>query len=461
MNVLALGIYDLSEQIQSRTLSIPELIGEVIKAIRKQNSELNAYITICEEEAYQQARRLQAEIDRGKVRSPLHGVPIAVKDVVFTKGCRTTMGSKVYTDFIPHYDATVIRKLKRAGAVIIGKTNTHEFAYGPTGDRSFFGPTRNPHDPRKISGGSSSGSGVAVASHMAFAAIGTDTSGSIRIPASANGIVGLKPTFGLVSRYGVFPLSYLLDHVGPMTKNVLDNGIVLNVIAGYDKNDPYSIRKTKEDYLRLIGLDIRGRTIGISPYFFDRVEDEVLQAVYTAINVFESLGAKIRTVDLQAEMEAITSAQQVVLKAEAYAVHEETVRNHKESLDQEVYERLLESKEVRGYQYVQALRRRNEHIRSLNAVFDDIDVLLTPTLPILPPAIGQRKVKIQHYTEHVRQALLRFTSPFNYTGHPSLSIPCGVAKSGLPIGCQLVAKHHHEAVLYQFAYAFERKRGDV
>lgn len=368
------------------------------------------------------------------------------------------MGSKVYADFIPRYDATVIRRLKRSGAVILGKTNTHEFAYGPTGDRSLLGPTRNPHDTRKISGGSSGGSGAAVASHLAFAAIGTDTGGSIRIPASANGIVGLKPTFGLVSRYGVFPLSYSLDHVGPMTKNVVDNGIVLNAIAGYDPDDPCSIRKTKEDYMRLIGSEIRGRTIGVSPYFFDHVEDEVLQAVHTAIDVFEKLGVRIRTVDLQAKMEAMTRAQQVVLQAEAYAVHERTVRDHKELLDQEVYERLLESKEVRGYEYVQAVQRRNAHVRSLNTVFEDIDVLLTPTLPILPPDIGQREVKIHQHAEHVRRALLRFTSPFNYTGHPSLSIPCGVAKNGLPIGCQLVAKYHHEAVLYQFAYAFERER---
>ncbi|CAM3402003.1 Asp-tRNA(Asn)/Glu-tRNA(Gln) amidotransferase GatCAB subunit A [Hydrogenibacillus schlegelii] len=457
MDVLALSIQALADRIRARAISIPELVGEVLREIRNRDPELNAYVTICEDGVQHQAKRLQAEIDRGRWRGPLHGIPIAVKDMVFTRGCRTTMGSKVYAHFVPDDDATVIRKLKRAGAVIIGKTNTHEFAFGPTGDRSLIGPTRNPFDKRKISGGSSGGSGVAVAARLAFAAVGTDTGGSIRIPASANGIVGLKPTFGLVSRSGVFPLSHSLDHVGPMTRDVIDNALLLQAMVGFDPKDPHSVRKRREDYLRGIGRSIRGRTVGVSAYFSERVEAEVLRALEKAIDVFEALGAKIERLDLRPEFEAIVNAQQVILQAEAYAVHETTVREHPDLLDPEVYERLVKSKEVSGYKYVQAMQKRKEYIHLLNKTFEKIDVLLTPTLPILPPEIGQREVNAQ-WKEPVREALLRFTSPFNYTGHPSLSIPCGWSKSGLPIGCQLVGQFYHEALLYQFAYAFEKAR---
>lgn len=232
---VSMELLTLSKSFIDKKISPKEIVEQSINNIKKNNPIYNALITVCEEEAIAAATLAEDEISRGIVKGPLHGIPIAIKDVIFTQGIRTTMGSKLYGNFVPDFNATVVQKLKDAGAIIIGKANTHEFAFGPTGDRSFFGPCRNPYNPDKITGGSSSGSAAALATDMAYASLGTDTGGSIRIPASACGIVGMKPTFGLISKYGVFNTAYTLDHPGPMTKTVKDNAILLNVLAGYDQ----------------------------------------------------------------------------------------------------------------------------------------------------------------------------------------------------------------------------------
>ncbi|MFM1654833.1 amidase [Brevibacillus sp. B_LB10_24] len=451
-----MDVLTLSQSFREKKLSPVEVVRQMLADVKKQNPLYNAYVTVCEEEALAAAAQAEEEIARGDVRGPLHGVPVAVKDLIFTKGIRTTMGSKVYAQHIPDFDATVVRKLKEAGAVILGKTNTHEFAYGPIGDRSYFGPSRNPHNPEKITGGSSGGSGAAVAASLACAALGTDTGGSIRIPAAACGIVGMKPTFGLVSKYGVFDLAYTLDHVGPMTKSVRDNAAVLNILAGYDELDPYSILQEREDYTRLLGESVRGKVIGLPSYYYRHVEDEVLRAVLKASEVFKSLGAEVREVEV-AGIEEIMRGQLITIQSEAYAVHEKTMQDHGSDLDREVYERLAASKEVRGYQYVQVQQQRKRLTGQYNEIFKEVDVLLTPTLPILPTDIDQREVMIGDYQDGVRQALLRLTSPTNFTGNPGLSVPCGFSASGLPIGFQMIARHGEEAKLYQFGYAYEQQ----
>lgn len=449
-----MDLFTLSESVSARKISPVELVQQTLEKIRKDNATYNAFITICEEEAVEAARKAEEEIAKGNVRSPLHGIPVAVKDVIFTKGIRTTMGSKVYANHVPDADAAVVEKLKDAGAVIIGKANTHEFAYGPTGDRSLIGPCRNPHNVNKMTGGSSSGSAAALAAELVSAAIGTDTGGSIRIPASACGIVGMKPTWGLVSTYGVHNTAYTLDHVGPMTRNVKDNALLLNAIVGYDARDQYSIQQAKEDYTRLIGDNIAGIKIGLPDFFYQHLDPEVAAAMDQVIEAYQKLGASVKEVRV-ASIGQIARNQVVTIQAEAYTVHDQQVHERGSEYDPELQERVLAGKNVPINEYVRAQQQRKELIRQFNEVFNDVDVLLTPTLPILPPDIDQREIVFGGEKLHVRVPLLRLTAPFNYTGNPALSVPCGFSKDGLPIGFQLAGAYGQEALLYKIGHAYE------
>ncbi|MBM4764850.1 amidase [Bacillus sp. B15-48] len=450
-----MNLLTLTESYISKKLSPKESVELCLRNI-KDHSAYNAFITICEEEALEAACIAEKEISKGNVKGPLHGVPVAIKDVIFTDGIRTTMGSKVYTDFVPNFDATAVQKLKAAGAIIIGKANTHEFAYGPTGDRSLIGPCRNPYNPNKITGGSSSGSAVAVSKNMAYAALGTDTGGSIRIPAAACGVVGMKPTFGLVSKYGAYNTAYTLDHIGPMTKTVKDNAAMLNVLVGYDEKDPHSLHKSKEDYTRFIGQSITGKKIGLPSYYFKNINQEVSKAIEEVIKIYQDFGAIFKEVEIQA-IEDIAKFQAITIQAETYAVHELNIRTRGSDYDEEVFERLQSSQNLPAYKYVLAQQKRMELTNRYNEVFTNIDVLLTPTLPILPTDINQREVMIGDYSEPVRSAVLRLTAPTNYTGNPGMSIPCGLSKTGLPIGFQLIGKHRSEAILYQIGDAYEQQ----
>lgn len=451
MNVLT-----VSKLLNEKKVSPKELVRQSIKNITDKNPTYNAIITVCEKEALVAAEEAEREIIKGRVKGPFHGIPVVVKDMIYTKEVRTTMGSKIYADFVPKYDATVVKKLKEAGAIIIGKANTHEFAFEATGDISFYGPCRNPFNPEKISGGSSSGSGTAVATDMAFASLGTDTGGSIRIPSSACGIVGMKPTFGLVSKYGIFNLAFTLDHPGPMTKTVAENAEMLNILAGYDAKDPYSVQRPKEDYTRLLKVDIRGKVIGLPSFYYKNIDVEVAKQLEKVINCYVDLGAVIKEVDINGIGE-IPEAQTITLLSEAYAQHLKHFNNKGGDYDPEVYNQLLHSKEIRAYEYVLAQQKRKRLIKSYNDIFNEVDVLLTPTLPILPTNIGQREVLVQGKKEQVRHALLRLTNPINYTGNPGLSVPCGFSASGLPIGFQLIGRHWHEALIYQLAFSYEQQ----
>lgn len=447
-------LLSLSESIAAKQISPVELVKQTLEKINEKNAAYNAFITVCEEEALQAARDAEEEIMKGNVRGALHGIPVAVKDVVFTKGIRTTMGSKLYENYVPDTDATVVQKLKDAGAIIIGKANTHEFAYGPTGDRSLIGPCRNPHNPNKITGGSSSGSAASLAADMVTAAIGTDTGGSIRIPAAACGVVGMKPTFGRVSAFGVHNTAYTLDHVGPMTKTVKDNAAMLNILAGYDDKDPYSIQQEKEDFTRLIGSSIAGKKIGLPDFFFKFADQEIADAVTKVIEAYKDQGAIVEPISIE-NIEEIAKHQVITIQSEAYAVHEKNIRERASEYDPELFERLDASKNVPSYQYVIAQQRKQYLIRQFNEAFKKVDVLLTPTLPILPTDIDQREINFAGQVQHVRVALLRLTAPFNYTGNPALSVPCGFSRDSLPIGFQLVSNHGQEALLYQFGHAYE------
>jgi aspartyl-tRNA(Asn)/glutamyl-tRNA(Gln) amidotransferase subunit A len=455
-NVLLWNLAALSNAIGEKQVSPVEVTRQLLERIQQVDKKLNAFITVLSEEALAAASQAEKEIMSGNIKGPLHGIPVGLKDLIYTKGVKTTMGSEIYQDYVPDYDAAVVEKLKEAGAIIIGKLNTHQFAYGTTGDRSYYGPARNPYDTSRITGGSSSGSGAAVASGLCYAALGTDTGGSVRIPSSCCGIVGMKPTFGRVSKYGVFPLSWTLDHVGPMTRTVEDNAILLSVLSGYDERDPYSAQKDTEDFTRYLRQGIKGSVVGVpSSFYFEKVEAEVNAKVQQAIEMLRDLGAEIRVIEIP-DIEEISLAFQTTLRSEAYAVHEERLRNQPDKWDEEVKTRLLTGMEPMAYEYVQSQQIKYLAIEQFNQILKEVDVIVAPTIPILPTEINQREIDLNGSKEYVRGLLNRITGPTNLTGSPSLSIPCGLSDSGLPVGLQLIGRRFDEANLYRFGCAFEQ-----
>lgn len=455
---LSYNIHQVSKKIKNGEISPVELIKSLFTRIDEVDSTLNTYITINHEQVLREAKEIEKEIKQGNYKGPLHGIPIGVKDNIYTKGIKTTMGSEIYKDFIPEDDAFVIDILKRGGAIIIGKHNTHQFTYGPTGDRSHAGPVRNPYDIKKMSGGSSSGSAASVAAYLCYGALGTDTSGSVRIPASFCGIVGMKPTFGSISSSGVYPLSWTLDHVGPMTRSVTDNALLLNATVAHDTKDPKSIKRDHEDYTRLLGKKIQGKKIGIpTTFYYEGVQEEIISAIEKVINVFVKLGAQITHVNLP-HIERILEAQRVILRTEAYATHEENLREYPDLWDKEVKERLLTALDTKGFEYAKALQNREFAKQEFNHILKECDILITPTMSIMPPEVGGRyATNSQSDEDHIRWTITKLTSPTNLNGFPSLTIPCDFSKQGLPIGVQLIGKEFDEASLYQFGYALEQE----
>jgi aspartyl-tRNA(Asn)/glutamyl-tRNA(Gln) amidotransferase subunit A len=444
----------LSRALRTREVSPVEMTEALLGRIGA--DETNAFITVTAERAMEDAARAEAEIGAGDYRGPLHGVPVGIKDLVYTKGVRTTMASAFFEDHVPEDDAAIARRLREAGTVLLGKTNTHEFAYGPTGDRSFFGPTRNPHDPARISGGSSGGSGAAVATGLCYGAIGSDTGGSIRIPAALCGVVGMKPTFGRVGKSGVFPLAWTLDHVGPMTRTVEDNALLLSALVGHDPQDPYSADRPAEDFARDLERGLRGSAVGVpTAFYFEHVDREVEARVRESVEAFRSLGAVVREVEVPNVWETL-HAQRLTLAAEAYAVHEERLKSDPDRFDDQGLERLLQGEELRAHRYANAQRRKLRSRREFEEVLGEVDVILSPSVPIPATEIGQRQASINGHEEAVYSALTRLTGPTNMNGLPSLSVPCGTTASGLPVGLQLIGRPFDEATVYRFGHAHEK-----
>jgi aspartyl-tRNA(Asn)/glutamyl-tRNA(Gln) amidotransferase subunit A len=444
----------LSRELRERRISPVEVVRALLGRI--EGDETNSFITVTAELALEQASEAEREIVAGVHKGPLHGVPIALKDLIHTEGVRTTMASDFFAEHVPDHSATVARRLEDAGSILIGKTNTHEFAYGPTGDRSFFGPTRNPHDLGRITGGSSGGSGAAIAAGLCYGALGSDTGGSIRIPAALCGVVGVKPTFGRVGKSGVFPLAWSLDHIGPITRTVEDNALMLNALAGFDPEDVYSVDLAPEDFARDFERGVRDATIGLpSSFYFEHVDREVETRVGEAVEVFRSLGAGVREVEVPELWETL-HVQRLILAAEAYAVHEERLKTNPDSFDDQGLERLLDGENLRAFRYASAQQRKLRSRREFEGVLESVDVLLTPTVPIPATEIGQRETTIAGYEESVYSALTRLTGPTNLNGLPSLSVPCGTTASGLPIALQLIGRPFDERTLYRFGRAYEK-----
>ncbi len=442
-------ISELAPRLRSREISSVEITRECLRRIEERNPELNAFITVMADSALADARAAEAEILRGEWRGPLHGIPIALKDLIDTARVRTTAASSLYKDRVPAQDAEVVRRLREAGAVIIGKNNLHEFAYGGSSLVSYFGDVRNPRDVGRIAGGSSGGSAAAVVAGMACAAIGTDTAGSIREPAALCGCVGLKPTFGRVSSRGVIPLSASLDHMGPLAATVRDAAIVLQAIAGYDAAEVTSANVPVEDYVSSLREGTKSFRVGVPrDYFFDDLDAEVAGAMERALREVERLVGSV--VDVKMDVPADRTLQ----AAESYAYHAESVAKRPELYQAETLRRIRSGEKVSAAEYIQRRRELEESRRSIGRIFAEVDVLITPTMPMPAPAIAELKAN----PEALRPAelrLLRNTRPFNVWGLPAISVPCGFTKNGLPIGLQIAGPHWQEDLVLRMAWAYE------
>ncbi len=435
-------------QIQDGTLSLETLAQACSRQIERFNSQLNAFITVISPPAV--GKRKQGKSVQQSAQS-LSGIPLAVKDLFETEGIRTTAGSLFFKDYIPNDDAVAVKKLKDAGALIMGKTNTHEIALGVTTVNPHFGICHNPWDTARIPGGSSGGSAVAVATGMALGALGTDTGGSIRIPASLCGVVGLKPTYGRVSVRGVFPLSWNLDHVGVLTRTARDAALLLQVIAGYDADDPYSINQPEDDYLTHLDEGVKGWRIAsaIGPYV-EESDQDVTAAVHEARKVFEQLGARVEQVDLSFLREAAL-ANSLMTPADGAAYHRERLAQHPEWFGEDVRQRLLIGRGFTSTEYALARQTQTVMKYRLGKMLREFDLLILPSTVIpAPPIEGNDAL------EQARR-LTRFTAPFNLTGLPAISIPCGFSQGGLPIGLQIISGAWKEASVLRAAQAYEKE----
>jgi aspartyl-tRNA(Asn)/glutamyl-tRNA(Gln) amidotransferase subunit A len=444
------SIAEVSERLQQKEISPVEITRACLERIEKLNPALNAFITVMGESALAEARRAEAEILRGEWRGALHGVPVALKDLIDTAGVRTTAASALYKDRVPEQDAEVVRRLRQAGAVIVGKNNLHEFAYGASSLVSYFGDVHNPWDVGRIAGGSSGGSAAAVVAGLAYAAIGTDTAGSIREPAALCGCVGLKATYGRVSSRGVIPLSASLDHVGPLAATVADAAVILQAIAGYDAADITSADVPVADYVSALREGAKSLRVGVPrAHFFDDLDAEVASAMEHALRGIASLGAEIKEVKLD------VPTDRTLQLAESYAVHAESVAKSPESYQAETVRRVRAGEKVSAAEYIRARRELEEGRRSIRAIFAEVDVLVTPTMPMPAPAIADLRAN----PDALRPAelkLLRNTRPFNVWGLPAISVPCGFTESGLPIGLQIAGAHWREDLVLRVAHAYER-----
>ncbi|HWT82904.1 MAG TPA: amidase, partial [Candidatus Methylomirabilis sp.] len=420
-----LSIAEAGEQMRHRTLSPVELARAYLDRIRQRDGALSSYITVLADDALAAASKAEQEIARGSYRGPLHGIPIALKDLVMTRGIRTTCGSRILREWVPAADASVVTRLRAAGAILLGKLNMHEFAYGPTGVNPHYGTAKNPWDRGRMPGGSSSGSAVAVAAGLAAGALGTDTGGSVRIPASLCGIVGLKPTYGRVSRAGVIPLAWSLDHVGPMTRTVEDAALLLQTLAGRDPADPSTIDVPVPDYRRDLGGGIRGLRLGLpKTLFFERADSEVKNAVLAAARLLERMGASVEEVPLPRIAHA-GPASFAIIAAEATAYHEPYLKSRAAEYGTDVRARLTSGQFIPATQYLKAQRARRVIRAEVDAVLRQVDALLFPTTPIAAQPMEAREATVDGVTEDVRWWLVRCTRPINVTGHPALSVPCG------------------------------------
>lgn len=466
---------EIGKAYREKTLTVPEVVKAFLDNIEKEDEKIKAYITVCKEEALKKADEVQAMFDAGKEMGALAGIPIAIKDNICTKGVRTTCASKMLENFIPPYDASVMKKIEATNAIILGKTNMDEFAMGGSTENSAFFITKNPVNLDKVPGGSSGGSAAAVAGKMAPISLGSDTGGSIREPASFCGIVGMKPTYGLVSRYGLVAFASSLDQIGPFSKTVRDNAVLLTAIAGHDEMDSTSANVENKDYEKALVNDVKGLKIGVpKEYFGEGINEEVRASLEKAIEKYKELGAEVEECSLPVTEYALPTYY-IIACAEAssnlgrydgirYGYRTKNFESLKdiyknsrtEGFGDEVKRRIILGTYVLSSGYYDAYYKKAQKVRTLvkkgfEEAFEKYDVLLTPTVPTVAFDIGSKsKNPLEMYMTDI------LTVSINIAGVPAISIPCGKDSSGMPIGMQLIAKHFNEETLYRAAYTFEQ-----
>jgi aspartyl-tRNA(Asn)/glutamyl-tRNA(Gln) amidotransferase subunit A len=449
-------MHDAAALLRAREASSAELTRACIANIEGRDGELVAFISKTLEAAVGDASRADEELARGVDRGPLHGIPVAVKDLYDAKGEVTTAGSKIFAGNVAREDSAVTARLRDAGAVLLGKTNLHEWAFGVTNQNPHFGDAKNPWDPSRIPGGSSGGSAIAVATGMCFLSPGSDTGGSIRIPAALCGIAGIKPTYGRISLRGVVPLAWSLDHAGPLARTVRDLAIALDVLAGHDPRDPASADVPAEDYLADLEKGAGGLRIVIpSTYFFDDVDAEVEGAVREAAALLASLGARVEERALP-HTDMLRATQRTIISSEAFAYHRDHIRDQPDAFGPYVRERMQQAEAVGAAEVARARRTQAEIRAAWVALLREVDMILTPATPApaLPRSDGRPAGERDAAAAYV---LTSYTSPFNLTGLPAISVPCGCTRGGLPIGMQLAAGPWREALLLRAARAYERE----
>jgi aspartyl-tRNA(Asn)/glutamyl-tRNA(Gln) amidotransferase subunit A len=448
--VLGRPIRETAARLRTGEVSPGELLELVVERIERTDGAVMAYTTVRGDDARRDAEEAERELRGGRDRGPLHGLPVSIKDLIETKGVRTTYGSAIFKDHVPADDATVVRRLKNAGAVIVGKTNTHEFALG-----GVTPPTRNPFDLDRIPGGSSGGSAAAIAAGSALLTLGSDTGGSIRIPASLCGTVGLKPSYGLVSRVGVFPEAWSLDHVGPITRYVEDAAAVLSVIAGYDGADHTTADHRVPDYVAELDRGAGGLRVGVpTNYFYDRTDHEVESAVRDAIEHIQALGLAVKDVTFPC-IDEILGAYTAIDTAEVAANHRRIYQDHAHDYQPESKLYIEAGLFVRASTYIDAQRSRAGLLRSVLESLQGVDVLAVPTQPMRVPHIGDTVATINGEEEDLLLAMIRLLAPFNLTGLPAISVCCGYDSDGMPIGLQIIGKPYQDEKVLRVAHTYQ------
>jgi aspartyl-tRNA(Asn)/glutamyl-tRNA(Gln) amidotransferase subunit A len=449
-------ILEAAAGLRARKFSSRELVDESLRRIAQSNPKINAFITLTEESARARAAKADEELARGIDRGPLHGLPIAHKDLMMTRGVRTTAGSKIFADFVPNVDADVVKLLDDAGAVMVGKTNLHELAYGITSNNPHYGAVHNPWDLERIVGGSSGGSGAALAADLVFMATGTDTGGSIRIPSSFCGTVGLKPTYERVSRQGVMPLALTLDHIGPMARTVRDVAVSFDAMLSRQGDLPTPSRQDGDQtgYVPPANVDIRGLRIGLPEnFYFDRLDLDVAGAVRNAVQTAAALGARIVDVRVP-DIDALNTVGRVLLLVEAVS-NLRPYLSQREKFGSDVLALLDQGRLLSGADYADAQRLRKMLVAEFSKLWTQVDCVLTPCTPTAAPKIGQTTMDVGGVTEDVRLATTRMMRAINVLGIPSLAMPCGFSKSGLPLGMQILGAPRNEDMLLRIGAALD------
>lgn len=447
-----------SGMIARREISPVELTQAAIARVERLNSEMHVLITVMKEQALEDARQAERAVARGHI-TPLQGIPVSIKDLYDTRGIKTTAGAKIFANRVPQDDATAVKKLREGGAVNIGKTNMHEFAFGVTTVNPHYGTAKNPWNNDRITGGSSGGSASAVALGMGLGSLGSDTGGSVRIPAALCGIVGLKPTYGRISLHGVIPLSWSMDHPGPLGRTVEDVAVLLGAIAGHDPKDPCSRNVEVRRYTDALTGDIKDVRIGIpKTYFYERLAPEVDKAVRAALKNIERAGARMVEVSLP-KIAVHRAVWLHIASPEAYSYHETHLRKHAGQYGRDVRGRLEAGRMLLSVDYVRAQRTRAIMKEECKRIFDTVDVVITPTVPIAAPRIDDLHVPWDSGAETAAASLSRFTRFFNIVGLPAISIPCGFTTDGLPVGMQIAGKPFDESTVLRVAHAYEQDAG--